>query len=556
MPNVTCPSCGKSLRIPEQFAGKRGTCKGCGGWVDVPVKQDEQKTVSGKLGGEIVASTSQTIVSVTPSNASKKRRFLSVVVMVAFASIVLGVVFYSTSTDKEQPIDPGASLAGQDDLESIYERARKSTVSIFIYNEQGDRFASGTGFYFRTNLIATNLHVVEGGYSFVIRNVSTGNEFTGVKIKSYSEDSDVAILEVEEKATPLPIVSREFTPSVGQEVYVIGNPKEYEGTLSTGVVSGLRVVDGNDEIQITAPISGGSSGGPVLDKDGIVIGIVRWTRTDSQNINFAIPASILLDLENKHMAWTPKIVAKRIAVAAVTGPKLPVEEAFIASAKPALDEIADNNSRGNPYLEDLAIEQAGGWEHVDDLISEEIKRLFQKVRDQYPSSTDRQIADAVYIVYEASYFFPEIDIFYSFDLLLSQMDFVETSVSVLAGRETTSSTGRTFGAMAGSATTRVRETTITVKEAAGLVYKKLYAQYYDPLFEQQRAAAERKFQINQQIQQNKAQMREATVERARAREQEIMRRNQAVIDQQRFVREESEKTKRSVNENARRYRNN
>jgi hypothetical protein len=80
---------------------------------------------------------------------------------------------------------------------------------------------------------------------------------------------------------------------VGDEVYVVGNPLGLEGTFSSGIISGIRQVDKDKLFQITAPISPGSSGGPVLNKSGMVIGIAVASYQGGQNLNFAIPSSYL-----------------------------------------------------------------------------------------------------------------------------------------------------------------------------------------------------------------------------------------------------------------------
>jgi len=75
---------------------------------------------------------------------------------------------------------------------------------------------------------------------------------------------------------------------VGDTVYVAGNPKGLEGTFSQGIVSGIRRVKGNRYLQITAAISEGSSGGPILNESGDVIGIAVATVREGQNLNFAV----------------------------------------------------------------------------------------------------------------------------------------------------------------------------------------------------------------------------------------------------------------------------
>lgn len=75
---------------------------------------------------------------------------------------------------------------------------------------------------------------------------------------------------------------------VGDNVYVVGNPRGLEGTFSQGLVSGVRNVKGNRYLQITAAISEGSSGGPILNESGQVVGIAVASVREGQNLNFAV----------------------------------------------------------------------------------------------------------------------------------------------------------------------------------------------------------------------------------------------------------------------------
>ncbi|MFI5380036.1 MAG: S1C family serine protease, partial [Tepidisphaerales bacterium] len=109
-----------------------------------------------------------------------------------------------------------------------------------------------------------------------------------------------ALLKVDAKDLPMLTLSPEAIPSIGTRVYAIGSPRDLCNTLSEGLVSGLRrETPGVTHIQTTAPISPGSSGGPLLDESGRVIGVTSAFRADGQNLNFAVGTgrvSELLDI--------------------------------------------------------------------------------------------------------------------------------------------------------------------------------------------------------------------------------------------------------------------
>jgi len=199
-----------------------------------------------------------------------------------------------------------AGLKAQD-IKTIYNKSKSSIVLIVTYDSNQTPIALGSGFYFEKNLIATNFHVIEGSNRIVIKNLGSQSKSENVKVKSYSKELDVAILEVG-TANSTSLQLNTITPEIGDNIIAIGNPKGLEGTISTGIVSGIRKLSDNyNLVQITSPISPGSSGGPVLDSQGKVIGISTFTLHDSQNLNFAIPANAIYDLKSKSTKWEPNI---------------------------------------------------------------------------------------------------------------------------------------------------------------------------------------------------------------------------------------------------------
>jgi hypothetical protein len=111
--------------------------------------------------------------------------------------------------------------------------------------------------------------------------------------------NDLVILKVSGVyGTNLAIGSEAF-PEIGEKIYAVGNPKGLNGTFSEGIISGVRDLQTSKVLQITAPVSPGSSGGPVLNTHGQVIGIAFASFTRAQNLNFAIPIKYLISLKAK-----------------------------------------------------------------------------------------------------------------------------------------------------------------------------------------------------------------------------------------------------------------
>lgn len=173
------------------------------------------------------------------------------------------------------------------------EIARRTLPS--VVGIQTDR-ALGTGFVIDADgLIATNFHLVKGARRATI---TTADErtFTEVRVAAFDQAHDLAILRIPARGLrPLRFQRGEL--EIGQPVVAIGNPIGLTNTVSDGLVSAVRRIGpGLELIQISAPISSGSSGGPVLDDRGRVIGVATLQGREGQNLNFAVPISYLATL--------------------------------------------------------------------------------------------------------------------------------------------------------------------------------------------------------------------------------------------------------------------
>lgn len=173
-------------------------------------------------------------------------------------------------------------------LSELAARLKTSLVSIEALRD-GVPFATGSGFIVSENgLVATNYHVIEGGNGLRLK-LSNGEIYDRVSVLDADARRDLAVLKI--PAVGLP--SLPFAPvdsaTVGDDIYVMGNPMGLEATFSTGIVSANRLWDGVQILQITAPISSGSSGGPVVNREGQIVAVSTAVYTEGQNLNFAVP---------------------------------------------------------------------------------------------------------------------------------------------------------------------------------------------------------------------------------------------------------------------------
>ena len=175
----------------------------------------------------------------------------------------------------------------------------RSTVLLVMEDANGQPISLGSGFFVGPGRVATNLHVIEGASRGFMKRVNQETKYSIEGIAAIDAKRDLAILSVlAEAPPPLPFGNSDAV-QVGDAVYVAGNPRGLEGTFSRGIVSGIRTVGGDRLIQITAPISPGSSGGPVMNDLGHVIGVSAATFRGDQNLNFAIPSNYLKTLMGK-----------------------------------------------------------------------------------------------------------------------------------------------------------------------------------------------------------------------------------------------------------------
>ena len=264
----------------------------------------------------IIATKAQTIISLTLNQKTAyvdgKEIELQVaafsvngrtLVPLRFISEALGAMFSWEGSNWSAYINTGAALtqpaatesqSGQIVKElSVSEVAKeaRSVVLIKTCDQFGSQFGQGSGFVVRENgVILSSYHVIEGAYSATAE-FEDGSSYDITEIIAADTTEDYAFLRLA-GATGLPEVRLGDSAQLvlGEKIVAIGNPQGLSNTISDGIVSTVRRrINGVDYIQITAPISAGSSGGPLFNMKGQVVGINTAQVRDAQNINLAIP---------------------------------------------------------------------------------------------------------------------------------------------------------------------------------------------------------------------------------------------------------------------------
>jgi len=183
-------------------------------------------------------------------------------------------------------------------IPSLLKQVQASTVLVTVYDAQGNQSGQGSGFFIsKEGEVLTNWHVISDASSAMVK-TATGAIFKVKGVVARDEKRDIAKIALEAKDVSFQHVKLSpRIPMVGERVFVVGSPYGLESTVSDGLVSALRNIPGvGSVIQISAPISPGSSGSPVIDSSGQVVGIASFQFIEGQNLNFAISAMYITQL--------------------------------------------------------------------------------------------------------------------------------------------------------------------------------------------------------------------------------------------------------------------
>lgn len=191
---------------------------------------------------------------------------------------------------KPEPVRQSAPPAGS--MEKSFEELAQlasSVVMIAVHNRKGEVIGTGSGIMLgRNGYILTNNHVASGGRFYSVRIEEDEEVYTTDEVIKYHSTIDLAVIRIRRQLEPIPIYRQKKQLIRGQKVIAIGSPLGLFNSVSDGIISGFRKINGVDMIQFTAPISPGSSGGAVLNMQGEVIGISTAGMDRGQNINLAI----------------------------------------------------------------------------------------------------------------------------------------------------------------------------------------------------------------------------------------------------------------------------
>jgi len=179
----------------------------------------------------------------------------------------------------------------------IFDTVSSGIVVIRTYDAKGNGLGLGSGVVTARKVIATNFHVIREATNIQV--VHRGKGYLAT-VRHSDGDRDICTLTVTKIDAPPVLIGSTNRLKVGQRVYAIGAPQGLELTLSEGIISSLRPVDDGQYLQITTPISPGSSGGGLFDEGGRLIGLPTFYLSEGQQLNFAVPVEWISELPKRH----------------------------------------------------------------------------------------------------------------------------------------------------------------------------------------------------------------------------------------------------------------
>ena len=187
-----------------------------------------------------------------------------------------------------------SSLASAKTPEHIFEQVSASIVIVDVLDTKGEKIGHGSGVVVATGTVVTNCHVTDKATFLQVRWKDTVYSAT---LEYHHPYQDLCIVSAPDLDAPHVSLSATQNLKIGSKVFAIGAPRGLELTMSDGIVSGLRNVNGSVLIQTNAAISPGSSGGGLFNADGRLVGITTWLMRESQNLNFALSADLIPGLQ-------------------------------------------------------------------------------------------------------------------------------------------------------------------------------------------------------------------------------------------------------------------
>lgn len=211
------------------------------------------------------------------------------------SGLLLAVLCVAAVEQRSEGDDAPRALS----VKEVAAKVLPSIVVIRFAGREGAEQGLGTGFIIDSGgLIATNLHVIGEARRITVTRAD-GSSLPVTAIHASDRGLDLAILQVEGKDLPALALAEGDEAPPGEPVVVMGNPQGLKHSVVSGVVSAAREIEGRNFLQLAIPVEPGNSGGPVLDMQGRVLGVVSMKSAVTENLAFAATVGTLRTLLEK-----------------------------------------------------------------------------------------------------------------------------------------------------------------------------------------------------------------------------------------------------------------
>jgi S1-C subfamily serine protease len=253
-------------------------------------------------------------------------RIRTAIVSVAVIFGLSSLAYLVLRTNKTDRSIPSSAQTEPTSLTTITSQL-PAVATIYVYDSRGKPVGQGSGFLINADgLCVTNFHVIQDAFSADIK-LGDGRLYHLLSVSAYDMEHDLAIVQLGrktssgiEEAKELPFLRLATDKAqIGDRIATVGSPEGLSNSVADGLVSAIRNEDGSQFLQISAPISPGSSGGPVFNFKGEVVGISSFQLKEGQNLNFAIPVDEITRLRGQSANLSLEQVFRQTHLSDISG---------------------------------------------------------------------------------------------------------------------------------------------------------------------------------------------------------------------------------------------
>lgn len=197
------------------------------------------------------------------------------------------------------------------------QRALDVTAYLEMHDKNGNPLGTGNGFFVTSNLIVTNPQVIEGAASGTVKLLGRPTKYKIEGVTAVDEENNLVLLKIDVVGIRPPSISKSETINTGMIVYIVGNRRGMEGTLSDNTISSMIKEKNSKWFQLINKVFPDSSGGPVLNDVGEIVGVFFFSIEGKEKATFVIPTNYLKQLIARSGQVTP-LTQRKQTVSAVT----------------------------------------------------------------------------------------------------------------------------------------------------------------------------------------------------------------------------------------------